>query len=364
MNKTTKTILITLGVALALFLFWYFRYLVACFLIAIIVSAIGQPLKALLDKIHIKGKKLGNTLTSIVTLVLIVGVLFGLFFLFIPLIASQAASFFQIDFTKIISYYQEPIAQFEQILVNYGLLGEGISLEKYLNNQVMHFLSSIDYQPLISNLISFAGNFFMGIFIVLFVVFFLLKDPSLLPNIVYVLTPDRRMEEIKHIIKTSRNLISRYFLGLCCEILSVSILLSIGFSIVGIPNAFFIAFFCGILVIVPYLGSFIGAIIGLLITLASILSVDPSVSILFILLKFFGVFIAVKGIDDFFLQPLIYSKSVKAHPLEIFFVILIAGEIGGIVGMIVAIPTYTLLRIIAKEFFANSKLVKSLTKDI
>jgi predicted PurR-regulated permease PerM len=64
------------------------------------------------------------------------------------------------------------------------------------------------------------------------------------------------------------------------------------------------------------------------------------------------------------LQPLIYSSSVKAHPLEIFFVILIGGSLAGIAGMLLAIPVYTVLRVIAREFFSKFRLVNKLTKDI
>ena len=69
-------------------------------------------------------------------------------------------------------------------------------------------------------------------------------------------------------------------------------------------------------------------------------------------------------LDNFLLQPIIFSNSVNAHPLEIFLVILIAGTVAGISGMIFAIPFYTFIRIIAKEFLSQFEIVKSLTKNI
>ena len=80
-----------------------------------------------------------------------------------------------------------------------------------------------------------------------------------------------------------------------------------------------------------------------------------------IIIKFAAIFIVTHLIDVFIFQPYIYSNSVKAHPLEIFIVILMAGHIGGIVGMLVAIPAYTVVRVFAKEFFSNFKVVKKLT---
>ncbi|MBA3971471.1 MAG: AI-2E family transporter [Bacteroidetes bacterium] len=75
-------------------------------------------------------------------------------------------------------------------------------------------------------------------------------------------------------------------------------------------------------------------------------------------------FLAIQLIDAIIFQPLVISNIVKAHPLEIFLVILIAGTLAGIGGMIVAVPVYTILRIIAKEFLNNFKIVQKLTADL
>ena len=69
-------------------------------------------------------------------------------------------------------------------------------------------------------------------------------------------------------------------------------------------------------------------------------------------------------IDNFIYQPLIFSKSVRSHPLEIFLVIIIGGILFGVLGMIIAVPAYTTLRVILKEFFGDVKWVKALTKGI
>jgi predicted PurR-regulated permease PerM len=68
--------------------------------------------------------------------------------------------------------------------------------------------------------------------------------------------------------------------------------------------------------------------------------------------------------DNFVLQPFIYSNSVKAHPLEIFIIILIAAKLGGITGMIIAIPAYTVIRVVAKEFLNQFKIVQKLTNSM
>jgi predicted PurR-regulated permease PerM len=77
-----------------------------------------------------------------------------------------------------------------------------------------------------------------------------------------------------------------------------------------------------------------------------------------------GTFAVSNLIDNIILQPWIYSSSVKAHPLEIFLVIMIAGSMAGVVGMVLAIPSYTVLRIIAKQFLSQSRVIQTITKDI
>jgi predicted PurR-regulated permease PerM len=98
--------------------------------------------------------------------------------------------------------------------------------------------------------------------------------------------------------------------------------------------------------------------------LCVVTSVSTGVPFLPLELKLLLVFFAVQVIDMVFLQPAIYSNSVKAHPLEIFLVILLAGSLAGVLGMLIAIPTYTVLRVFAKEFFNNFRVVQKLTEKI
>lgn len=94
------------------------------------------------------------------------------------------------------------------------------------------------------------------------------------------------------------------------------------------------------------------------------LELDFYGGILPLVVKVLIIFVVVQLIDNFVFQPLIYSSSVKAHPLEIFLVILAAGSLFGIGGMVLAIPTYTVFRVIAKEFFDQFKVVRSITRSI
>ena len=75
-------------------------------------------------------------------------------------------------------------------------------------------------------------------------------------------------------------------------------------------------------------------------------------------------FWSLRVVDNFVLQPVLYSNRAKAHPLEIFLVILIAGSLAGVLGMLLAIPAYNVIRVFAKEFFTNFRVVQKLTEKI
>jgi len=144
------------------------------------------------------------------------------------------------------------------------------------------------------------------------------------------------------------------------------LLVTVGLTIVGIGfnHAVVIGLFCGLLNVIPYLGPWMGAAIGVLIGASLNIDADFMSHTLPLLGFMVLVFASVQVIDNILFQPLIYSSSVKAHPLEIFVVILAAGSMAGILGMILAIPVYTILRVIAKEFFDNMKIVKKLTENL
>jgi predicted PurR-regulated permease PerM len=116
--------------------------------------------------------------------------------------------------------------------------------------------------------------------------------------------------------------------------------------------------------IIPYIGPVIGSLLGITLGITATLASGAYDALLPVLAKLSGVFLVVNFIDNNFLVPMIYSNSVKAHPLEIFFVIIMGGSLAGIVGMLLAIPVYTVLRVIAREFLQQFRLVQKLTNKI
>ena len=198
----------------------------------------------------------------------------------------------------------------------------------------------------------------------LFISFFFLKDSRLFESGVLTFIPDNKESRWKTSSTKIKDLLSRYFVGLIFQILILFIIYTIGLLIIGVENAIVIAFLCALLNLIPYVGPLIGAFLMLTLTMTSNLGESFSDIILPKTFWVFVVFIIGQLIDNFGSQPIIFSKSVKSHPLEIFLVILIAGILFGVVGLIIAIPAYTAIKVILKEFLSENKIVKKLTKGL
>ncbi len=363
-NSVIKVISIILSVTIAVYCVWYFRFLVFCIFFALILSIIGQPIMNLLGKIKINSYTPSSTSRAAITLTAELAVITLIIYSFAPIILTQSQNIAAIDVTTLEKSYSAQLKIVNDFIVSYNLLPDSMTIEEFCVKQVMNTLNTIKLPQIATRVFALVGKITASILIISFITFFFLKDAHIVTKFINSVTPDKYLNAVNNIIVTSRKLISRYFIGIFCEIVIMITLLSIGFSLANFSNAILIACICGIMVILPYIGVIIGGGIGLIILLTGTIAVTPDANLVMIAVSYVAIFAVTKIIDDVLLQPLIYSKSVKAKPLEIFLVILMAGEIGGIIGMILAIPVYTFVRIIAKTFFSKWKFIKNLTKSI
>lgn len=351
-----KAVAVIVGIALLCYLLYEIRSVITYVAIAAVISLIGRPIVIfLVNKLKFK-----NTIAVVVTIVFLLSVFLGLMSLFIPLVLKQGQNLSLLNINDL----QRNVQDLYSEIVNYFNLRQ-IDIEKSL--KASNILDNIDYSMIpnfLNSVISSLGSFSIGLFSVLFISFFFLKDSHLLENSLTALVPqDKEIRWKKSYIKI-KDLLSRYFVGLIFQILVLFIVYTIGLFVVGIDNAVVIAFLCALFNLIPYLGPLIGLIIMVTLTMTSNLGMSFSEVILPKTLGVLVVFAIGQLIDNFGSQPIIYSKSVKSHPLEIFLVILIAGILFGIVGLIIAIPTYTSIKVILKEFLSDNKLVKKLTRNL
>jgi len=364
MKNFSQILLISAIVLFLALIVWFFSEIVFFILVALVLSMIGQPMVNWLTSLHIGKIKIPVSVSALITLTVILGI-FCLFFVFlIPVLVNEAKVISTIDIDTISQIYQEPIRQFENFLKSYNIITSDQTLEALASEKIMKLLQIIDFSDFFSGLLSFAGSFLISVFAILFITFFFLKDLHMFNSVLLLLTPDSYHAELEHILQSSRKMLSRYFLGLLLEIIIMTLLLWIGLSVIGVKNSLLIGFIGGGMVIIPYIGFIIGGVIGLVFGVTAALSANIQADVFQIAMQILIVYGIVKLIDDFILQPIIYSNSVKAHPLEIFLVILMAGSIAGIMGMILAIPAYTFLRIVAKVFLSQLKFVQKLTEKL
>lgn len=343
---------------------WYFIDIVSFFFIAGILSVIGHPLVKWLDRIRIGRFRLSHSLNALLALLIMIGILVTMVVLVAPVIVEQAKAISKIDVDEIVLTYDEPLSKLETQLIRYGVLQEGETIDQTLSEKVVEIMNYVDISTILQKAANLAGLLFIGVFAVLFMTFFFLKEDELFFNGILLFVPSKYKDEAVSILYKSKRLLTRYFIGLGIELITMVTLITIGGLIIGVENAFLVGFLGGMMNIIPYLGPIIGGIIGALLVATTNLGADLYTQLIPMVGGIVAVFVVSNLIDNLILQPVIYSNSVLAHPIEIFIIILMAGSMAGIPGMILAIPSYTVLRIIAREFLSRSEFVQRLTRKI
>jgi predicted PurR-regulated permease PerM len=353
-NGILKAVAIIIGVLIFLYFLYKIQNILIYIAIAAVISLIGSPIIRFLKQ----KLKFPNTLAVITTMILFISILTGLISMFIPLIIKQGENLSLLNIDQLKYNITHLLNQINDYFLanNIDILNELKNADLFKNiTAIPNFLNAV---------IGALGNLSIGLFSVLFITFFLMKDTGIMEKSIYVLVSDKSEIKLRKSLKTIHHLLSRYFIGLIFQITIVFVIYTIVLVIFGIENALVIAFLCALLNLIPYIGPIIGGILMLFLSMSSNLGEDFQSVILPTTIYVMIGYIIAQLIDNFLSQPLIFSNSVKSHPLEIFLVIMIAGVLFGVTGMIVAIPTYTALKVILKTFLNDNKIVKSLTKDL
>jgi len=350
--------------AAVLFVVWYFSSIVVYILVSAVLAVMGRPLVKRLAALHAGRWHVPRSVAALATLLVIWAVAAVLCSLFVPLVFNKINQLAEVDFGAALSSVGEPVARVQHDLQRFFALPErSFSLADELTAALPGLLNLESLNLLFSSVVGVLFSSVIAIFSISFITFFFLKEDDLFYTMVTAVFPDRYRDNITRALDSVTLLLGRYFTGILAESLLLMIAVSLAMMLFGMKaaDAFFIGLVMGVMNVVPYAGPLIGGVISVfvgIVTPVAGMTAGHTAAVIAISL------LAIKGMDDFVLQPSLYSERVKAHPLEIFLVILAAGSLAGILGMLLAIPSYTVLRVFAKEFFSQFALVRRLTEKI
>lgn len=367
-EKLAKYTILAAGLALTGGLCWVFKSILAYVLIAVVVSLIGKPIMTGLKKLSIKGHKAPDWVLAAITLIAVIGGLTALVFLIIPLISSIIKDVSMANIEDAARVVAVPLSEFNAFLSSsFPALGEDFRIELAIGEEVQKLVNISGFSSLLGSAASFLSSLGVGLFAVTFISFFFIKDNGLFTEIVCSLVPDKHEENTEKAIEDIGHLLSRYFTGVIVEVFGVALINFIGLWMIarlGIHAALGIAFMTGIFNIIPYIGPLMGGVLGTLLGIIIKYSSTTPIGLDVNFWAFTAILIAIFSftqlIDNILYQPVIYSTSIKSKPLEIFLVLLIVGNLGGPFAMIVAIPIYTVFRVIAFRFFGHIKAIRRL----
>lgn len=361
-------ILIVLGLALIVlagFGIWYIRTILLYLLIAAILTMITRPLEKRLEKIRIGKKKIPRAFRAMIVLLGIYIVVLTFIAIFIPVIADEARILSGIDTKQLSAALHEPLMKLDAAFSStQSPSSPHQSLEQYIQASAGQLLNVAQVSSLANSIVSLVGQIFIAFFVISFFTFFFIKDGPAIFELLLLLVPSKHTKSVRNIFDDTQLMLSKYFTGVLLDIIFVATFVSSGMAILGVRNAIIIGLFAGVMNIIPYVGPLIGGAFALVIGASTNLDLEFYSGILPLLGKIVLVFVLMNLTDGFLVQPYIFSKRVKAHPIEIFTVILVAGSLMGIGGMIVAVPLYTVFRIIAREFLSKYRFVQRLTGEM
>lgn len=370
-DKLAKYILAAAGIAIICALCWYFRSILVYILAAVVVSLVAKPVMGLLQKIRIKGRKAPDWILAAISLITVLGVLLTALTMVIPIISNILKDISMVNIENAARSIALPLSQLNEFLrESFPQLGEGFRLEVAVLNELQKMFDVSMFSSVLGSAASFLTSFGVGLFSVVFIGFFFIKDDGLFTSIVCALVPDKHEKTTEKAISDIGYLLSRYFIGVLLEIAGVALINFLGLLFIarlGLNAALGIAVMTGIFNVIPYvgplLGGALGTVLGLVLKYTSASPIGLDVNFWVFTAILIAIFCFTQLIDNFLYQPLIYSTSIKSKPLEIFIVLLIIGHIGGPLAMIVAIPIYTVVRVIAFRFFGHVKAIRRLIPD-
>lgn len=337
-DRVVRFVLGAAVVATAGWMLWYFAGIVLYLIVGGILAYLLRP-----PVDHIQGLGLGRVPAILVAFTGFLGVIAVVVTSVVPFITRQVQDLSQLITVDTAAY----VANLIEIQIQHVLPIESGVLEEHVR-QVADSLMRGDLvegqqvAETVGSVLSVFTNIIYAVVIVPFVTFFLLKDELKIRRSLLHLVPNRYFEVTLSILAKVELNIGRYFRALLVQGTAIALIASALLWIVGLRGAIAIGIFTGLANTIPYFGPFLGFLAGALVGIAQTgdVSLVPGVALAMALTQL---------ADNVLLQPLIFSRAAQTHPLVILFVVLAGAQLGGIVGMLVAIPLTTTVRVIVEQ---------------
>ena len=355
-NGILRALSIIFGVALLLYFLFEIRSVLLYIVLGAGISLMGRPLMLFFTN----RLKMRTSFAVVICLIIFLLIIAGIITLFVPIVIEQIHILGQIDIEKI----GTNLTRIGEEFATYFKIEKYELADVFEKTDISKYFSFSWITELFNGILSGFGGFMVGLFSVIFIAFFALKDSGLLENSLLVFAKNENESKFMNAFTKIKELLSRYFLGLLLQVFVLFILYSILLLIFKIDNPIALALIAAMLNLIPYFGPVIGCMLMLALTITGNLEMEFSSVILPKMTSILIGYIIIQLIDNFVNQPIIFGTSVRSHPLEIFLAILIIGSLFGIPGLIAAVPLYTAIKVISKEFLSEYKIVQSLTKEI
>ncbi len=358
----TKSVLQLLLLALSAWLIYMVRGVLVYIIIASILALVLKPIVNFVCDLKIKKFSIPRSIVAALLVVLLFGLSGFIVAMVIPKIVSEFAVLSNIDFSEVYDNALKSITILNQWTGNFDVYAH--SLEATIRDSLTSFLDLKTLENTVASVLGGLGNLAIALFSIVFILFFFLKEKDLTTYLRTNFLNSVLSNHVGNILPKIKKTTFRYSIGLLAQMTIIFLIVFIGLKIVGLESALVIATFAAFINLIPYIGPMIGVIFGIILGLGQALALNPDVQFGILAIEIMVVFGIAQLTDNFISQPLIFSNSIHAHPLEIFLVISVAGLLGGIIGMVIAVPSYSVIRIIIKEFFSDSRFIQSFTKNV
>ena len=333
-ERIVRLVLTTAVLILAAYLVWFFAGLVVYLLVGVVLAYLMKPITD-----RVQGLGIGRIPAILVTFLVVFGTISILLTYLVPFVGRQITELSQ-------QISPETVRDFAVSLENRVIrYVPAMQPGTIIDGLTGGFETLFQGERITSTMSSAVGVFtdiFYAVIVIPFVTFFVLKDGTKIRRGLLSLVPNRYFELTLAIMQKIERNIGRYFRALLLQCTSIAAVAWLLLSVAGLNYALAVGIFTGLANSIPYFGPLMGLLAGTLVGVAQ--TGDFSL--------FPGILVAMaitQAADNILFQPLIFSRAARAHPLVILFVVLIGAQLIGIVGMLIAIPVTTVLRVAGEQ---------------